>query len=654
MRICGDYIQTEMVDDDLLSRIIDAPWMQPRQQQELSWILAANRIAIYMVSNVRDYTHPSDDLSIEYVGVLRDSGWIDYLQAYQNVDFSSTRDKYSLIVIEGKVFCVINVGLHSVFDIKFFKLVGTMPFYFRYTPHGYQYLLSIDFSMEYMRDVIERKYKKIFDAIDYDKLEDMPALEQKEYMEKLGVTDALLKDPLVLQFNSLMGYIDTYEVYFDFFVLTDNTGAQTLAAYPVYSTYMALEYGDTDLISEKIANYAIGIYGGSDTSRIILSIINPRLKEIIESGGKLANRVNQYSLPDAKPEEEKAVMKMTNDLPKEGRGEYTDMLMCLSSRGLLDKLKERVESLGLSITGMDRDPYGESRKKEYLKFFTEHLDINMPYARYSIGSMGSQLTVAEKYQTAYDIASYTRDPFIPHDTPVFFARNFKHHPKDRLSYIIESRIGSGYRALGLPDTGSYYFLRNRAGEIIGMGSGGVRYNIKDLDQSLFIRYMPTIRRMLDYEYRLQNDYEEILQLEPLKPFSKYISIHGVMFRSDEIMRLFYNTPIASAASLVSEYDPPFMSHYDVRVTSYLLNGLIMPYTYYNMLSWEAFVALSDEGTFLYLYPGHHNSGGIYNTHYDIDSAFTLGERMITYLSNFKKSGRYEKLTRKTKTLLTLF
>ena len=158
------------------------------------------------------------------------------------------------------------------------------------------------------------------------------------------------------------------------------------------------------------------------------------------------------------------------------------------------------------------------------------------------------------------------------------------------------------------------------------------------------RGLPSIKRMFQYRTDLASDYKEVDYLQAVDTHSQYIRIHGVLFRSSEIVRLFHGTPIASAASQASEYDPSWLSHRDVKLIADMISGRVMPYTYYTELSNEAHVHLSNKDTFFYLY----------SFDYMLDLGFMLGERMTDYLVRFKQSKHYDTLSNKTKTLLSLF
>ena len=118
---------------------------------------------------------------------------------------------------------------------------------------------------------------------------------------------------------------------------------------------------------------------------------------------------------------------------------------------------------------------------------------------------------------------------------------------------------------------------------------------------------------------------EGLELSPLKHPLKYIRIHGITFLADEIVRIFHNTPLASAVALGSnEYDPPWLTLTEVKSVRDMLCGMIMPYAFYMSLSLEAYINMSGDDTFLKIYEAISRDG-------ELDRWFILGMRMLEWL-----------------------
>lgn len=128
---------------------------------------------------------------------------------------------------------------------------------------------------------------------------------------------------------------------------------------------------------------------------------------------------------------------------------------------------------------------------------------------------------------------------------------------------------------------------------------------------------------------------------------KYFSIHGITFLSDEILRIFHNTPLASAISLgASEYDIQQLSYKDVKAMRDLLSGRIMPYTFVNDISESALRVLSDRDTFIYIYGTDQVAGYI-------NRGFILGRRLVDNLLDIKEKEDPSAIPKELIKLLTL-
>lgn len=81
-----------------------------------------------------------------------------------------------------------------------------------------------------------------------------------------------------------------------------------------------------------------------------------------------------------------------------------------------------------------------------------------------------------------------------------------------------------------------------------------------------------------------------------------MNVHGVELNTEDVMYVFYNTPLGKAVedSLV-EYNPQWLSAADALLMSEFLNGQVMPFTFCSELSETAYIVLSGSRTFLDLY-----------------------------------------------------
>lgn len=648
------YIQTKpsegmtqeaKVDTEFLARVIQAPWLphqSQRERQRGSELLRRNASAmIQQLNTIGD----SSIMVPEQFQFMNDSGLLDYISTYQDLSFNEGQEfTYSVIVINGQVYYVLRKGVESMITVKFFKIPGTMPFVFRWTPEGYDFLLPANYSAELLSDVMRNKYEHVFSKVDSKMV--YKSGDAKSYVKSIGL-DEVINDPLAKMAAELYNSgIASYEIIMNLYVVTDTvTGHQRVFALPKN------EYGSINDTIYELCNQILPIESlqGDDSLAFYIMKFVAGVLDIKRGDGELINsqrRVTQYSMPEVKAGEGRIAWDIMDSETEDGRNyTYLDMLMCLSSKGILSNLVN-------------------SGRKDYLKFFTENLDASMPYARYGFDAFVPyyadpevMLSGMDDYQEHYNMAveAHTRvdekhgvGTFIEPVDATYVPRNPER--RDRLWEIVNKRIEAVFREMGVDLSSNPVWVIEDflAGKRILVGSDRSFSNVLPEET---VRYIPVLERLIEYKksIRVVGEGDPDI-LVPVEPISTHFTIHGVMFKSDEVVRLFHNTPIASAAAFTNEYDPPFMSHKDVRLAADLLSGRIMVYTYLLELSNEAFTALSDKDTFIFL--------SQFSTHY-LDQVFVLGDRMVNNLPRVREIRNYGitgsfSMDKQTRTLITMF
>lgn len=619
-------------DEEFLARVIRAPWIASPSNQEPSKLLRRNRDAIGFLLDRKDPTK-LDSMK----------GWIDYMSTYQNLDIFGYILRDTVIVIDGTVYSCEREGLSSIYMVKYFKIPGTMPYLFRATPYGYDYLLPINMRVDSLHDFLEHKYNLLLDADTGSDQEPVDSL-----FETLGI-GKIMNDHLIQQAVQLLrDRIQDYEVMMRLEVITDITNnTQTVVAVPDDKYRLPID------VASNIVTQIFGEASSYDEVRRFFAYL-PSYPEIVST----MKRVDQYSLPEVRLVDV-GFISITSHYEL-GLSSYLDILCGSSSRGYIDELKN-------------------SGRKDYLNFFIEHLSKEAPYVRYGMFTLGIDMKVDidfSKYQQLYDHAAECHNESVSHDRlevytnhddqmrDIYCRYDLRTQRMNREQDIILSRISrilskvkhreSELRSPFLDIGSTQWVVYNSSYDIAilapsyplsGVEPGAKRKLLVDIiDEWAAEEGLPGIKGMVQYFTEMKDDYVMPGRLRPIDTISTHISIHGILFRSSEIAKLFCNTPIAGAAQVVSEYNPPWLSYRDVKLIADFLNGLIMPYTYYTEMSNEAHIHLSDKDTFFYLY----------SYKFELDRGFALGEKLVDQMSRFKMTDEYEDISDKTKTLLSLF
>lgn len=630
----------DVSDSEFLKRIVRAPWTPTYAElkTKASDLIMRNNDAIGLLPYLKEKNMSLwDQWNLD---VFTESGWLDYFSSHKNIELGK-RFKWPVpTVIDGVLYSSRNKGLTSLYQIKLYKIPGTIPYIFRHTSHGYDYLLSINVIQDSYIDVIRRRWGSVLDSIDFDMIGDLSDSEDelRKYVVKIGL-DKVLADLLVSQASNLFAReIYAYEENFNLQVLTDaESGSQQVVA--------ELEDASApqEEVSDNLANQVLPLSNAPGTPSANLITLLSVVNKLAMRGYLPPNlRVQQYKVPNEVRAEDIEFIRDNSDPEgevEEGidpRSDYLDTLACLSSRGLIDELKR---------TG----------RKDFIKFFGEHVTSFMPYIRYgktsfdpSLDHMAETWDFLESYQKQYNEKQDEKDygDAVP-SHPEFNKYDAKYgqeyvDPTNREEDIITSRIRDlvdEFHTSPVPPDAKIQITRSsiRWGE----DWPGTVIHTTYMEEWAIANGKPSIKRMIEYFFELRRDYDLVSNLHPVIPFSHRITIHGVSFNSYDIVRLFHGTPIAGAAQHTDEYDPPWLSHSDVSVIKDFVEGRTLPYTYYMELSDEAHIHLSDEGTFIYMYS--HKK--------EIDQFFILGERLVDYLARAKSPN---KLSSKTKTLLSLF
>lgn len=318
-----------------------------------------------------------------------------------------------------------------------------------------------------------------------------------------------------------------------------------------------------------------------------------------------AVKVPQYHLPDPV----NARLIIVSGQP--GEWEFKrEALKTLDALGLLSKIEK----------GDGEDPV-----KDPIKHFANHI-VETKYLRYPIellGSLGGKFPItASTYQSTYtkldNGSPYLHDisdikTFKLQDNPRYSPLKYK---SDRLYEFYKKRM---YRIASE--------ILNVPVESISTTTEGHPFAISSqltmpLPEGPWVSQIISIIGTLS---ALDVDMPDYRANISSREFPKRFSIHGFSFLSDEILRIFHNTPLASAIeSGSSEYDPPWLTTKDTKLIQDLLSGRIMPRVFMDSLSNEAFTLMSGDNTFIYFYSSQ-------DTYWFVDKTFTLGERLVNYL-----------------------
>lgn len=626
---------TEATDEQLTKRIVRAPWIAAPPQDNPSQLLRRNNEAINHM----------------YGKYLFESGWIDYVSTYRNIDVGC-----ALTVIDGICYTVKCNGIESIEYIKFYKIPGTIPYLFRITDIGYDFLLPANITKERLGQIIYEEWGDLLKDFDTSKVTSN-AEETRRHIVESGISK-ILDNPLAQQAVELIKQgISRYGVRIDLEVLTDNdTGKQLVCGEVIneyYELHRVVEIAASHIFPDEWIAYTSKAY---EILRHIVKGIDGLDRD------DALMRVGQYRVnKEVNPNDIQFIwegclitgISTSNGLPPD---DYLDTLSCLSSWGLMDELRK-------------------SGRKDFFKFFLEHITPAAPYVRYRISTYNDQNSgeiwdKLNRYQEIYNINLDSGHVEAMHSTHINqYDSVYENHRAGRVKVnrelgVILTRIGillaKWFQAHGQPVPEDLQSMRinlmderRRDREFQAMGINfmvKIKYDkalqttLNAADSWLASVGLPTLKVMMSHYNSLIN-YHDPKCLQPVEPVSRYIKIHGITFKSDEIVRLLHNTPIATASQYANEYDPPWLSHRDVRLISDFLNGLVMPHVYYTEMSEEAHIHLSDVDTFFYLYHGV----------YQMNNTFVLGERFANYFPRYKPAfERGYTRTNEEKTLFSLF
>lgn len=561
-------------------------WRQNIQFPNPDKLISQNAIAIGQAFNpepvVKDDSFNYIDVDIEF---MERSGWLDYIRTYQNLDpFPYTG--HGLMVVDGVIYNRYIDPILSIYRAKLFSIPGMLPVKFMYSPDrkGYIYLYPMAKVEEFGR-YITRKYVDILHEVP------PPADREGDIGPYTNVIDEIIKDPI---FQEAMGIIDSihpFSIDSQLVAVTDDSGTTKAYAFP-----NTMIVNPNWIIHDCLLEIATHIDSGITPEGVwqegyTTSIENYLLRLI---SARHPRELKEYVYPEISESEARAI-----DTAEFSNGFTLEAIMALAVNGYnLDDLKDKNPSL--SIFG----------------HFIANLSEDMPYLRFPITNYGyrvqdfpnSRLPHYQSDRTSEFARRMVRDSRA---TPTDETFNWQQVPPgDRPDY---SHMGPARRLARILDEKE-------------LKEGKPRHDRWHEDSRWYAMGAPMSATILT----------------PLKHDLKYISIHGVTFLADEIVRIFHNTPLASAVALGSiEYDPPWLSINEVKNMRDLLSGMIMPYTFYLGLSLDAYINLSGNETFLQAYESLSRDG-------DLDKWFILGERMVDWLriaseeiEDIKRSGNME-------------
>lgn len=603
------------VDAWLGDRIIQAPWLPPVNWQSPSVLLSNNLESItYMLEQLPGELWHRDNLN-----ALTDSGWLDYLRSYNNLDSFPTDLFLRLVVINRVVYVKIWVGFISVYNIKFFQVPKTAPFLFAKSDLGYDYLLPVDITAEFISTAMHRRWGHLIEGLDPEAF-NWPREVRNSYFARHGVMK-MKNDPVIKQISDMLNSrsLLNYGIRTRFYVFTYPNLTESVSALPG-------EYHNTGI---KVVRDALDdVFAKLEPYRDLLK--DPIFSVIPDSYLDTPSAVNQYTLPEASRDNVAIAHLIINsgeiNPHKYHMGDYySEAVMALASRDLVNnKLR--------------------ATRDDFMNVFVDNLSPTMPYLRYPIMFFGADWRSVEDeekgpglygYQQQYESKSRS-PPYRPAYVNSFdltdgdVEKQLAEKPverQDRANELFESRI--------LPILSKFWNKKMRSAHYYGgdemyydaVGGVGAYSSSKEQTEKKFPE-LAGIR--IAYEASKQHLTEPEYLSPPIIPSFRYISIHGISFRTDDLVRIFNLTPLAGAVSLgSSEYNPEWLSYKDVRLVADLLTGRVMPYTFYTHLSQQAYIVMSGEFTFLYFY----QNGSISKY---VDKAFVLGTPMIQYLQEFKQ------------------
>jgi len=531
---------------------------------------------------------------------LQTSGFLDYfvssnghypLSLGEETDMFKEWRSATPTLIDGKVYVRLSTGIESIYSKKFEQLadekVGgkAAKTVLKSIPSkrqlGYEYLIPINSTFVGAIDLVQDKWDKL--DIDLEKINDMKVGEAKAYLTDLKFYDiadhvaTILEDIKHLTFYGAIVNVWLYTADAGPRVgrtVWPYTGSEIKVTFE--SDYQSFVYSINQLINRFIPQE---IMNDDYLEQFFVEYVKAKLfPNLLVVPATI--ELPQYRLPEL-PLKRDCVTKSCEtqecmgdvELVKFHLGElsfsqqrsffYLEAIMALAAKGLL--------TLGSG--------------KDYLKQIARHLD-QLPYLRYPINMFGYHwddvISRLEYYQADYSS---------------ILAR--------RVQPLLAERLDSAYIFLTRQDEPDYWNPYPERITKLMLSRDNPRHLEEIYDDSI--------------EIPLENQVVESLAYCRVR-------ISGVEFRTKDIMTIFNNTPLASALMYSPTYDPSWLKSTDIKLIKDMLEGRLTPYALYNGLSQEAFINLSPQYSFLWLYENGQFS-------LDLNMNFILGEKMYTTLQD---------------------
>jgi len=279
---------------------------------------------------------------------------------------------------------------------------------------------------------------------------------------------------------------------------------------------------------------------------------------------------------------------------------YLEAIMTLASIGLLE----------------------DTGKLDYFTQVAKHLNV-IPYLRYPINFFGYHwpdvISRLQHYQADY--------------TSILARRIFEQHPVETSSVLHETLDDSNQYAVSYPR----------------------RVWSLTLNTSMEYKIAEKLRD------DLVQDYKGVVELIPISPIdntvlslssgtgdkdaTNRVLIHGIEFRAKDIATVFHNTHLASAMQYASEYNPIWPNLQDVKLMRDMLQGRILPYTFYSQVSQESLRLMSAKDTLLWFSDDKTFTE-------ELNMQFSIGIPMTHILRELARKGKVK--SKKLASFLTLF
>jgi len=337
--------------------------------------------------------------------------------------------------------------------------------------------------------------------------------------------------------------------------------------------------------------------------------------ESIPAAPTYPSKLDQYELPEAKGKDLELAVKLRTENQELSTNDV-ELIMALTSQGLLSQMQDK-------------------GRTDYLTVFNENLD-KFPggYLRYPIDFSAYDFADIKISRTDRYQADYTnpmpnrimiRDGIFPN---VNRYSELATHYEQEVYVSFKSRVGMlADKAIGkyLSRILGRYILPQSQLHHIDEGE----WELEDGSHIILTKEQSDVYESIESEYdnASSTDYPEVKEIKSLTPVHKKIVIHGIEFYSLDIAHIFHSTPLGSAVEFnIKQYDPSWLNFNDVKLIKSLLNGRLMPHTFYQGLSDSAFDNLSSKDGLLHMYNYRYARS-------ELDHAFGLGVPMGLWIRN---------------------